>query len=62
MRLRELLLEYSQQLTVRNWGQQLLVKAKERERGLELTAEQLVQEFEKADPTRTKSYMKWIIR
>jgi len=62
MKIHELLLEYNQQLTVRNWGQQLLVKAQEREHDLELTAEQLVQEFEKADPTRTKSYMKWIIR
>jgi len=62
MRIKELLLEYSQQLTVRNWGQQILVKAQEREHNLELTAEQLIQEFEKADPTRTKSYMKWIIR
>lgn len=61
MRFYEILLEYKQDITVKNFGDKLTAHARSFEnKALDPTA--IVAEIEKADPTPNKQYMMWLIK
>lgn len=65
MKLHELhntLLEYRRDVTVDKQGAALVSAARQTEMNKDLTAEQIVVGLEQMDPTKTKSYMMWLIK
>ena len=56
------LLEYNRQLTIDNWEDKVSDVTKTDQSSTNIKKESWVAYLEQADPTPTKSYMKWIIR